>query len=314
MIHIKKLQKQFEGAKNKALDKVSFEIEEGQFVSVLGESGAGKTTLLKIIAGLEQADAGEALFEGEKIKGPLEQLIAGHPSIELVHQDFELAHHTKVELNVKQKLRGRNVTDREVKRLVKKVLYDCGIYHLKDKKVEELSGGEKQRLAIARALVTNPSLILLDEPFSHLDHPNKEYFKELLLDIKQNTQLSILMVTHNAPDALELSDNIIVLRKGKIVEKGPSEKLYFAPKNIYTAALTGDYNLVEFDGVMRILRPESMKITQENQHDSIQTQVVSIRFQGSTNLVNLKDETGRIWKIHTNQKMSIGLIVSIISE
>lgn len=305
MIKVKKLLKQFERSTRKALDKVSFQIDQGQFVSVLGESGAGKTTLLKVIAGLEQADSGEVLFMEQRVKGPLEQLIPGHPSIELVHQDFELAHHTQVALNVKQKLRARNIPDKEAEKRVKDVLKSCGIYHLKDKKVEELSGGEKQRLAIARALVSRPALILLDEPFSHLDHPNKEYFKELLREIKQGRELSILMVTHNATDALELSDHLLILKKGKLLEQGAPKHLYYQPKALYTAGIMGDFNRIDHQA--NIIRPEKMISSLKPIKDAIESVVISSRDLGIFYLIQSQDTiTGKKWLFHAQEPLLVG--------
>lgn len=149
------------------IQNLTLKLKQGEILSLLGENGSGKTTILRLVAGLLDTANGEILFKNERILGPKDKLVAGHHSIKLIHQDYKLAHKCTVWENIHSLLPPIKETEKE--RKTKKLLNDFNLTHIASKKVEQLSGGEKQRLAIARAMANEPELLLMDEPFSNLD-------------------------------------------------------------------------------------------------------------------------------------------------
>jgi ABC-type sulfate/molybdate transport systems ATPase subunit len=219
------------------LKNISFSQEKLQRIAIAGETGSGKSTLLKMIAGLEQPDAGEVHFENERVKGFYEKLIPGHPGIGYLSQHYELRNHYRME----ELLGYANVlTDKEAQELYQV----CRISHLLKRRTNQLSGGEKQRIALARILVTAPRLLLLDEPFSNLDLIHKNILKNVIRDISDKLRISCILTAHDPQDVLSWADEIMVLRAGEIIQKDSPETIYHKPVSVYTAALLGNYNLI----------------------------------------------------------------------
>lgn len=206
-----------------------------QKLVIAGETGSGKSTLLKIIAGLVQPDAGNIIYEGERVLGPNEKLIAGHKDIAYLSQHFELRNNYWVE----DMLMLANQLDSEKTASIYRI---CKIQHLLRRKTQQLSGGEKQRVATARLLMTSPSLLLLDEPFSNLNVSYKQLMKAVINDICSELDISILMVSHDPSDILPWADHILVLKAGELVHSGSPRLLYNHPPDAYTAGLLGRYN------------------------------------------------------------------------
>lgn len=226
-----------QGNKDFTLRNISFEQERLSRVAISGETGSGKSTLLKIIAGLVQLDEGEVLFEGERIKGPYDQLVAGHPEIGYLSQHFELPGFLRVEEALPY---ASAVPANEAEEIYKV----CRIDHLLKRKTDELSGGERQRVALARILANWPDLLLLDEPFSNLDMAHKNILKSVLEDISNRLEITCMMASHDPSDTLSWADEIIVMRRGEIVQKDTPENIYHKPKDTYVAGLFGKYNLL----------------------------------------------------------------------
>ena len=250
------------------LQDISFSQRKNQKIAIAGETGSGKSTLLKIIAGLVQGDSGEVFFNNEIVKGPSENLIPGHSAIAYLTQDFELPKFLRVE----QVLAYANNLNHESASALFEV---CEISHLLERKTDELSGGEKQRIALAKLLITSPQLLLLDEPFSNLDMVHKNTLKKVLQGIFKRLKITCILVSHDPLDILSWADKIIVLQDGKIVQKGSSRKIYRKPLNEYVAGLFGNYNVIlstqatalystwgiKPRGKPVLIRPESLKIT-----------------------------------------------------
>lgn len=268
------------------LKKVSFTQKRYQKIAVAGETGSGKSTLLKIIAGLEQPDAGEILFENEHVKGPSENLVPGHPRIVYLSQNFELPKFLRVE----QVLSYVNTLSADDADTLYRV---CRIDHLLMRKTDELSGGERQRIAIARLLISSPSILLLDEPFTHLDIVHKNTLKAVIRDIGEKLKISCILVSHDPGDTLSWADKILVMKDGKVVQKGSPEKIYREPINEYVAGLFGRYNLLEipearfFYGKKTtsrkkklIVRPEDFKLVTKK-IKSIRGKVLQVSFLGN---------------------------------
>ena len=191
--------------------------------------------MLRAIAGLARCSEGEVLFEGERIPGPDEKLIPGHPSIAYLSQHFELRNHYHVEELI---VMNNHLSSEEASSICRL----CRIDHLLDRWTHQLSGGERQRIALACLLVTAPKLLLLDEPYSNLDVIHKSILKKVLDDVSNHLQMTCILVAHEPMDVLPWADEVIVLRQGYMVQKAPPECIYTDPKDEYVAALFGKFN------------------------------------------------------------------------
>lgn len=217
---------------------ISFTQEPFEKIAIAGETGAGKSSLLKMIAGLMQPASGQILLHNERVKGPDEQLIAGHKKIAYLSQHFELRNNYKVY----EWLDMANLLE---KAEAEKIYSICRIDHLLNRWTDELSGGEKQRIALARLLGTSPELLLLDEPFSNLDMLHKQQMKTVIHELGEQMKISCILVSHDAPDILSWADTVFFMRNGEIVQSGSAEELYNRPADEYCAALLGAYNLID---------------------------------------------------------------------
>jgi iron(III) transport system ATP-binding protein len=207
-------------------------------IAIAGETGSGKTSVLKMIAGLMQPTSGQILLQGQKVLGPDEKLLPGHPQIAYLSQYFELRNNYKV-IEWLEMANQLSVSDATT------IYRICEIDHLLQRKTDQLSGGEKQRIALARLLTTSPQLLLLDEPFSNLDALHKKTIKTVIKNIGDQLQITCIMVSHDATDMLAWADTIIIMKEGEIIQQGSPKQVYLQPNNEYCAALFGDYNLLE---------------------------------------------------------------------
>jgi ABC-type Fe3+/spermidine/putrescine transport system ATPase subunit len=220
------------------LSDVSFSHRRSQRIAIIGETGSGKSTLLKSIAGLIQPDAGEVLFEGKILTGPDEQLVPGHREVGYLSQDFELPKFLRIEQVLEY---SRTLSHDDANR----IFQVCQIDHLYNRKTDHISGGERQRIAIARLLTTNPRVLLLDEPFSNLDRAHKATLKTVIANIETTLKKGIILVSHDPEDILPWADTIVVMKDGRIVQKGTAESIYQRPSTEYTAGLLGNYTLID---------------------------------------------------------------------
>lgn len=297
-----------------SVNNISFSQQSLEKVAIAGQTGSGKTTLLKMIGGLMQPDSGTVLFEGRRVKGPDEQLIAGHKSIAYLSQHFELRNNYWVH----EILAYANLLPQEEANTLYEV---CRIEHLLQRRTNELSGGEKQRVALARLLTTMPKLLLLDEPFSNLDWGHKALIKSVIADITARLGITCLMVSHDAPDILSWADTLLIMENGTIIQQGTPQQVYLHPTNEYCAALLGNYNKVLAASVATaidlqpsassiMVRPEHLLLVPEGMH-TLNGQVQDLQFWGSyytaTVLVN-----GQILLVNTGQqKPAIGETVHL---
>ncbi|HTE12829.1 MAG TPA: ABC transporter ATP-binding protein [Chitinophagaceae bacterium] len=287
-----------------AVKDISFSQQLYQKIAIAGETGSGKTTLLKMIAGLVQPDAGEIVFEQKKLGGPNNQLIPGHTGIAYLSQHFELRNNYWVH----EILSYANELAQEEADILYKV---CRIDHLLNRRTDQLSGGEKQRIALARLLIGSPRLLLLDEPFSSLDAIHKGIIKAVIDDISAKLGVSCIMVSHDAPDILSWADTILVMKEGQLIQQGSPEQVYRQPVNEYCAGLLGEYNLVNDEDAAllnpsaaasstqkkMLLRPEQFIINEGN--NGLKGIVQNIFFMGSYYTIEVT--TGRqLIKIKTS--------------
>lgn len=267
------------------LHDVHFVQQPGQAIGIAGATGSGKSTLLKIIAGLEEADEGIAFFEDQKIKGPLYRLIPGQPGIAYLSQHYELRNHYRMEELLAY-------ADQLPEGEADPILDLCRVRHLLKRKTSGLSGGEQQRIALARLLLTGPRLLLLDEPFSNLDLIHKQILKEVLEALRAQKGLSCILASHDPSDLLPWADTLLILKEGRLVQQGSPETIYHQPGEVYTAALLGAYNLLPEElatamglqsapeGKQWFLRPEQLQLA-VSKGKGIKATVQSTRFKGS---------------------------------
>ncbi len=232
----------FKRDQKEILRNVHFKIEGSKITAVLGANGSGKSTLLSLLAGLLDTDSGFIQFNTKKIIGPAHKLIPGHEGIALVRQDARLTPYATVRENLRHVLRMYDEDYQEEK--INELSALLGLENYLERIVKFLSGGEQQRVAIAAALAAGPELLLMDEPFSQTDMFLKQELKEYLFQVVEKLNVSILFVTHSPEDALAMSDTILILHEGEIVESGNSTQLYFSPKNKTSAQLTGYCNFI----------------------------------------------------------------------
>ena len=218
-------------------------------LALAGESGAGKSTLLQTIAGLIQPSTGEVRVAGSRVRGPAETLVPGHAGVAYLPQQSALP----PSLRVEQVLRYANKRPATEAQAVYEL---CRITQLAGQRTDQLSGGEQQRVALARLLLGAPRLLLLDEPYANLDRTHKRQMQAIVEELGTRLGITILLVSHDAADTLAWADEILVLRRGCLVQQGSPTHLYHHPVDEYTAALFGDYTLMT-EAMRRQLAPTS---------------------------------------------------------
>ena len=225
ILEVAQLEKSFGGTK--VLRDISFSLEEGQALSIIGSSGSGKTTLLNVILGLAELDGGQILFDGEDVSGtPMQRR-----GFNIVFQDYALFPNLNAYRNITYGLKNKPGASsaREVRELVELL----GLSEHLDKRIDQLSGGQKQRVALARALVMKPRILLLDEPLSALDGVIKESIKSRIKTIAREYNLTTIIVTHDPEEALTLSDRVLILNEGGISQYSTPREIISSPSNSF---------------------------------------------------------------------------------
>jgi len=221
--------------KVKAVDEINLEIKDNEFVVFLGPSGCGKTTTLRCVAGLEAVTGGNIYFGDRRVN----DLEPADRNIAMVFQHYALYPHLKVHRNISFPLKAEKMPPSERERKVKEVSELLGIENLLNRRISELPDGDKQKVALARAIVRTPEVLLLDEPLSALDEVFREQMRIEFLKIQKALQVTTVYVTHDQREAMMLADKIVVMNDGKIVETGNPQKLYEMPQNLFTGYFIG---------------------------------------------------------------------------
>ncbi|MBV4553257.1 ABC transporter ATP-binding protein [Pseudomonas sp. SWRI102] len=272
-VSVQHLQKSYAGTP--VFSDINCEIHKGEFVTLLGPSGCGKSTLLRCIAGLTAVDAGQILLDGQDIV-PLSPQKRG---IGMVFQSYALFPNMTVEQNVAFGLRMQKVAADDSRQRVLEILRLVELHDFSARYPHQLSGGQCQRVALARSLVTRPRLLLLDEPLSALDARIRKHLREQIRQIQRELGLTTIFVTHDQEEALTMSDRIFLMNQGKIVQSGDAETLYTAPVDAFAAGFIGNYNLLDADTATRLLqrpvnsriaiRPEAIELSRNGQADAL---------------------------------------------
>ncbi len=226
-LSVRNLNKSFDG--KVVLNDLSFDLLEGEFLSILGPSGCGKTTLLRILIGLEKADSGKIMKSGRDIS----VLSSYDRGMGIVFQNYALFPNMTVLQNVQYALTLRKETKDKAREIALQTLENVGLMDQMHKRPNQLSGGQQQRVAIARTLATNPDIILLDEPISALDVTNREIMKAELKQLQKKFNVTMLFITHDQEEAFFLSDRIMVMNEGNIEQMDTPQRIYQNPANDY---------------------------------------------------------------------------------
>lgn len=224
-----------------ALAEVDLSVEEGEFMTLLGPSGSGKTTMLNLIAGMIGPTAGQVYINGTDAT----QMPPNKRGLGMVFQNYALMPHMTIFENIAFPLRVRKVASAEIKIKVMRVLELVQLPHVAGRKPRELSGGQQQRIALARAIVYNPSIILMDEPLGALDKKLREHMQLELKRIHTELGITMLYVTHDQEEALTMSDRIVLLNEGQIEQMDEPDTLYFNPNSVFSADFLGDSNMMD---------------------------------------------------------------------
>ncbi|KAA8704804.1 MULTISPECIES: ABC transporter ATP-binding protein [Pseudomonas] len=272
-VSVQHLQKSY--AATPVFSDINCEIAKGEFVTLLGPSGCGKSTLLRCIAGLTPVDSGQILLDGQDIV----PLSPQKRHIGMVFQSYALFPNMTVEQNVAFGLRMQKVNADDSHKRVQEVLQLVELKDLAGRYPHQMSGGQCQRVALARSLVTRPRLLLLDEPLSALDARIRKHLREQIRQIQRELGLTTIFVTHDQEEALVMSDRIFLMNQGKIVQSGDAETLYTAPVDAFAAGFIGNYNLLDAEQASKLLqrpvngriaiRPESIELNRSGELDAL---------------------------------------------
>ena len=251
-LELRNLKKSFT-SEEYVLQGINLQIDQGEFVTLLGASGCGKTTTLRIIAGLEQPDSGSVWLEGKDVTN----LEPNQRDVNTVFQNYALFPHMNVADNIGYGLKIRKVPKADIKKKVKEMLELVQLEGFEKRKPAELSGGQKQRVAIARALANNPRVLLLDEPLGALDLQLRRTMQLELKRLQKKLGITFIYITHDQEEAINMSDRIVVMNQGRFEQIGTPDEIYNHPKTSYVATFVGNANilkgeLVGMDGTVAI--------------------------------------------------------------
>ena len=278
-LEIKKIDKYFDNSK--IIKSNSFTIGRGELVSIVGESGSGKTTLLRCIAGLENIERGKIFLNSVDITS----VAVSKRPISFVFQQSPLFPHLSIYENILFNLKQYDHI------LFNQLITNLKISTILNKFPHQISGGENQRVAVARSLIRKPSLMLLDEPFNHLDVQIKEKLKRIIVETIRKMNVTTIVVSHNVSDALQISDKILVLKNGKIVDYSEPEKIYKNPSSLYSAKLFGHVNKFKLNDKTILVRPENIFVDNKS---PISVKVIDSVFFGDKFLIKSQFKNNKI--------------------
>lgn len=289
------------------IDKLALDLPGGKHLAVLGESGSGKSTLLKLIYGIYDCQEGQIVFNNQKIKGPKQQLIPGHPNIKYVPQDFELNWYATVAENIGTFLSYANPSERN--RIINDLLKRFDLTDVASKRTIDLSGGQKQRTALAKSLAIKPKLLLLDEPFSNIDTARRNPIRRALFDYAKENQIAVILATHDPDDALAFTDFTLILHRGKALQFGASFEVYHAPKSPSVAALYSDFTLFRVSDSSRaiIVYPHEFSVVPQSE---IRVVVKNCYQQRSQFLIHAQSNQGEVF-FYTHNAQQINSILCL---
>lgn len=301
-LKVKNLYKKYN--KVEALRDVSFSVNEKEIICILGPSGCGKTSLLQSIGGFIKIDQGEIILDGKRI----DKMEAEEREIATVFQSYGLFPHKTVIENLIYGLKFRGFKKKHALLEGRQMLEVLNLTDYENKRVTKLSGGEQQRVALGRALIVKPRLLLLDEPFSNLDTRLRRSMREELLRIRDLFNITMIFVTHDQEDAFSLADRIILLNKGKIEQIDSGRNIYFNPKTPFVLDFIGTANVKE----NKYIRPEAIRIIKNGKDATI----IGKTFKGFyiEYIVEYQKEKYKAISLNNEEEYQIGQKISIEME
>ncbi len=300
-VEVKNLDKHF--GSFHAVKEVSFGIEKGQLIGLLGPSGGGKTSILRMLAGLEQPDSGEIIFHGQRVN----DLAPQDRGIGFVFQSFALFKHMTVFDNIAFGLQVKKVSKSRIKERVTELVELTGLKGFEHRYPHQLSGGQRQRVAFARALAPEPQLLLLDEPFAAIDAKIRQELRSWLRELIERVGITSIFVTHDQDEAIEVADEIMIISEGRLEQKGTPWDIYKEPLTPFVASFVGQSTLVEegaklkgfeiearVEGTKALIRPEYVEIGTDHEFTLLSATapgiVKHLHFRGSEWLVEVEVE------------------------
>lgn len=269
------------------IKNISFKANKGDYIAIIGESGSGKSTLLEIIYGLLHIEKGTVSWKDEKLLGPNFRLIPGEDFMKYLPQDFDLMPYTTVEENIGKYISSQ---DKNKEKRIKELLKVVDMIEFSQTKVKNLSSGQKQRVAIAKVMAKEPDVLLLDEPFSHIDNFRKNKLRRDLFKYLKSKNILCIVATHDTTDALSFADKILVIRNGKLITNKAPEALYTNPKSAYIASFFDEINKIPLSEIDSndiskksvLWYPNQIKLTKK---EGIKATVIASYFKGSYYLI-----------------------------
>ena len=281
MLAVKNISFSYDNQPN--LHSISFGLTKGKNLALIGESGCGKSTLLKLLYGLYDLEEGQIFWNETEVLGPKFHLIPGMPFMKYLAQDFDLMPFITVAENVGKYL--SNFFPEEKQSRIAELLEIVEMTQYADVKAKLLSGGQMQRVALARVLALEPEVLLLDEPFSHIDNFRKNSLRRKLFAYLKEQNVTCIVATHDSTDVLAFADEVAIMREGKIIESGIPKFIYENPKDNYIASLFGDVNEIEISGKLQFVYPHQFKVSISS---DLKVEVINSYFRGSHYLIEAK--------------------------
>jgi ABC-type Fe3+/spermidine/putrescine transport system ATPase subunit len=284
------------------LNNIDFSLEKGMNLAVIGESGCGKSTLLKLIYGLYDLDKGSIFWNNVEVLGPKFNLIPGMDFMKYLAQDFDLMPFITVAENIGKYL--SNTYPEQKNARIAELLEIVEMTDYANIKAKNLSGGQMQRVALARVLVLEPEVLLLDEPFSHIDNFRKNSLRRKLFSYLKEKKITTIFATHDSSDVLSFADEVLVIKDGQLIEEGNPKSIYNYPKNKYIASLFGDVNEIELDGKIELIYPDQLIIVEKS---GLKVKVVKSYFLGNHYLIEAIYNNRKIF-FESENEVNVGSI------
>ena len=303
MLQVQNIQFSYQDKKN--IDNLSFSLEKAKHLAIIGESGCGKSTLLKLIYGLYDLDKGHIFWNDIEVLGPKYNLVPGMPFIKYLAQDFDLMPFITVAENVGKYL--SNFFPEAKQARIAELLEIVEMTEYAHVKAKLLSGGQMQRVALARVLALEPEILLLDEPFSHIDNFRKNSLRRKLFAYLKQQNITCIVATHDSTDVLAFAEEVLIVKDGAVIESGAPKTIYQNPKSKYIASLFGDVNEFVFKGTSHLVYPHQLKLVAQS---DLKVMLLNSYFRGNHYLMEAAFENQIVF-FESEDEIPIGTSVCL---